>query len=232
MIADKNVYVVAGRQPWNKDDFDLRTKELTGQWHFITTPAELHNLWNQGIRPTYAFFLHWSNIVPSHILKDWECICFHMTDLPYGRGGSPLQNLILNGYDTTKLSALRMTDEIDAGPIYMKSPLCIKDGNAEQIYKRASRLSFEMIEKIIHTSPKPIEQKGAPIPFKRRKPEQSELPQNLPSLQAFHDYIRMLDAPDYPHAFIDLGDFRLYFTSSTLDENNLKATVTIKKKIK
>ncbi len=25
----------------------------------------------------------------------FECVCFHMTDVPYGRGGSPLQNLII-----------------------------------------------------------------------------------------------------------------------------------------
>ena len=43
-----------------------------------------------------------------------------MTDLPYGRGGSPLQNLILKGKKTTKITAFKMIDKIDAGPIYLK----------------------------------------------------------------------------------------------------------------
>ena len=43
-----------------------------------------------------------------------------MTDLPYGRGGSPLQNLIINGHKETMMSALRCVQELDAGPIYLK----------------------------------------------------------------------------------------------------------------
>ena len=40
------------------------------------------------------FIPHWSFIIPKEIYQNFECILFHMTDLPFGRGGSPLQNLI------------------------------------------------------------------------------------------------------------------------------------------
>ena len=49
------------------------------------------------ITPRYIFFLHWDWRVPHVIWQQHECVCFHMTDVPYGRGGSPLQNLILEG---------------------------------------------------------------------------------------------------------------------------------------
>ena len=42
--------------------------------------------------PDYIFFPHWSYYIPEEITNQWECVVFHMTDLPYGRGGSPLQN--------------------------------------------------------------------------------------------------------------------------------------------
>ena len=48
---------------------------------------------------------------------------FIWTDLPYGRGGTPLQNLILRGHQNTKLSAFKLVDEMDAGPIYLKADL-------------------------------------------------------------------------------------------------------------
>lgn len=32
---------------------------------------------------------------------------FHMTNFPYGRGGSPLQNLMKRGHHTTTITALR-----------------------------------------------------------------------------------------------------------------------------
>ena len=59
-----------------------------------------------------------------------------MTDLPFGRGGSPLQNLITRGISKTKISALRCNEEIDAGPIYLKRPLSLH-GSAEEIYQLA-----------------------------------------------------------------------------------------------
>ena len=46
-----------------------------------------------------------------------------MTDVPYGRGGSPLQHLILAGHRETKVSALRMVEAFDAGPVYLKAPM-------------------------------------------------------------------------------------------------------------
>ncbi len=49
---------------------------------------------------------------------NFNCVVFHMTDLPFGRGGSPLQNLISRGIYKTKISAIKVVKEIDAGPIY------------------------------------------------------------------------------------------------------------------
>ncbi len=48
--------------------------------------------------PRYIFFPHWSWIIPKEIYEKFECVIFHMTDLPFGRGGSPLQNLIVRGH--------------------------------------------------------------------------------------------------------------------------------------
>ena len=65
-----------------------------------------------------------------------------MTDLPYGRGGSPLQNLIVRGKKDTMLSAIQVEKELDAGAIYMKMPLSL-EGSAAQILRRASNIIFE-----------------------------------------------------------------------------------------
>ena len=46
-----------------------------------------------------------------------------MTDLPYGRGGSPLQNLIARGFLETKISAILVEKQLDAGPVYLKMEL-------------------------------------------------------------------------------------------------------------
>lgn len=66
-----------------------------------------------------------------------------MTDVPYGRGGSPLQNLILAGHADTQLTALKMVEEMDAGPVYAKRPLSL-EGKAQDIYEKAGELSFSL----------------------------------------------------------------------------------------
>ena len=151
-----------------------------------------------------------------------------MTDVPYGRGGSPLQNLIVAGHKSTKLAALRMVDEMDAGPVYAKRGMAL-DGRAEEIYIRAGKLSFEIIRWMIENKPTPEPQQGEVVHFRRRKPAQSEIP---PSgrLEALYDHIRMLDAPSYPQAFIEHGNFRFEFSNAQLQGDEVVAQVVIREK--
>ena len=53
-----------------------------------------------------------------------------MTDLPFGRGGSPLENLILRGHTSTVISAIKCAPELDSGDIYLQKPLSLY-GSAE-----------------------------------------------------------------------------------------------------
>ena len=153
-----------------------------------------------------------------------------MTDVPYGRGGSPLQNLIVRGHKDTMLSALRMVGEMDAGPVYTKRPLSL-EGTAHEIYLRAGELSFEIIQWMIKEQPHPIPQEGEPVIFKRRKPEQSRLPMSG-EMTELYDHIRMLDAPTYPPAFIEHGEFVIEFTGAKNQDDELSANVRIHKKLK
>lgn len=195
-----------------------------GEWHYIDSREELtvENLTR--LNPRYVFFLHWSYIVPKDVLTAFECVVFHMTDVPYGRGGSPLQNLIVRGHKATKLTALKMTEGLDAGPVYTKVPMSL-DGNAEQILIRASELSAEIIKGMIANEPTPTEQQGEVTPFKRRKPEESRLPES--EIEKVYDHIRMLDAEGYPPAFIEYGGLRMEFKKANMYDNKVVAEVTI-----
>lgn len=224
-----NLYIVASSKSWNSLIYDDLKVSSTGRWVYVENPAELHNALCGSI-PRYIFFLHWNWIVPETIWHEHECVCFHMTDLPYGRGGSPLQNLILTGHTESKLTALRMIQEMDAGPIYSKRPLPL-NGSAEEIYVRASKLSVELIRWIIKDNPQPIPQEGKVIIFKRRKPEQSNLPVNG-GLMTAYDFIRMLDADGYPNAFVEHGDYRINFKNARFDNEHVFAEVEIKLKNK
>jgi len=218
-------YTVAGAKTWNRRVFDEAIAGYPGTWHFVSQPNELVPETVSSLTPRYIFFLHWSWKVPPEIINNYECVCFHMTDVPYGRGGSPLRNLIIRGHRRTRLTALRMIEDFDAGPVYLKEDLCL-EGNAEEVYIRASYLSARMIRRIIEERPIPQPQVGDPVIFKRRKPHQCEIPE-LPTLQALHDFIRMLDAEGYPQAFLEHAGFRYEFSRATLYDGRIIADVKI-----
>lgn len=226
----KEKYLIATIKSWNisnaekfiKDNPD---KEIT----LITDKNSLTHNRLKEINPKYVFIPHWSWIIPADVYENFECIIFHMTDLPFGRGGSPLQNLIVRGIEKTKISAIQCVKELDGGDVYLKKDLSLK-GSAEQIFKSASKIIFEkMIPYIIKNNPKPIAQAGEIVEFKRRKPQESDI-SGLDNLDKVYDYIRMLDGEGYPSAFIETEDLRIEFTNAKREENCVVAEVKILKK--
>ena len=224
-------YIVATIKPWNIAVFKRRIAKFPGVWHLITDSRMLTPRLIKKIRPRYIFFPHWSWKVPKEILDAAPCVCFHETDVPYGRGGSPIQNLITRGHRKTKISALRMEEGLDTGPVYLKKSVSLL-GTAQEIFERNAHTVANMIETIIVKNPQPKSQKGKVMIFKRRTPEESDIAKlkNL-TISKLFDHIRMLDAPTYPHAYIDVGPLRLEFTDASLGKGELTAAVTVRKRI-
>jgi methionyl-tRNA formyltransferase len=180
------------------------------------------------LRPDIIFFPHWSWLIPKEIFERYQCIIFHMTDLPYGRGGSPLQNLIVRGFKETKVSAIRCVEGLDSGPIYCKAPLSL-EGTAEEILKRAATVMGGMIVWIVERLPTPTPQSGVVVNFKRRRPQDGDVV-NLETLEQVYDYIRMLDAEGYPPAFLQTPLLRFDFSQAHWEGDCLEARVRIVRK--
>jgi methionyl-tRNA formyltransferase len=223
--VSKGNYIVAATKPWSIEAYENSCGDLPN-WFLITKKEELTLELIDKINPRYIFFPHWNWIVPKDILEKYESVCFHMTDVPYGRGGSPLQNLIVRGHKETQLTALKMSEHLDAGPVYLKEPLSLH-GSAQDIFYRAAFKIMELIERIVINTLIPEKQKGEVITFKRRSPAESEVIEDL-NLEQLYDFIRMLDAETYPKAFINIKGYRFEFDKATLDETGkLEARVSI-----
>ena len=222
-------YILVTSKPWHKDLFKkLGEYKKEIKWVLIDNENLFVLSELKKINPKKIFIPHWSKIIPKEIYNNYECILFHMTDLPFGRGGSPLQNLIINGYKKTKISAIRVEKGIDTGPIYLKRNLLL-NGSARDIFLRASETIFEMIDEILKKGPYPIEQVGVPTYFKRRKPDQSNI-SNLDKLNTIYDYIRMLDCEGYPNACLELNGIVYEFYNVKKLNNKLESNVRIRSK--
>lgn len=222
--------LIVSEKSWNKELVSYLQSTMPQYAFYLISQKEDFTVERIGsISPVKIFIPHWSYIIPSAIFERYECIVFHMTDLPYGRGGSPLQNLIVRGLTATKLSALRVEVGLDTGPVYLKMDLSLS-GTAEEIFVRVNKLVGKMIVEIIQNNLQPVPQEGDPVVFKRRKPEQSDM-SGLEKLEEIFDYIRMLDADGYPHAYIEKGEFRYEFTRASIKaDGSIVADVKITKK--
>lgn len=210
----KNI-IILSVQKWNKNIVNNLSKVLPAyNWILIDSKRDFTAANLKKISPLYIFIPHWSYIIPKIIYENYTCIVFHMSDLPYGRGGSPLQNLIIRGHTETKISSLKVVEEIDAGPVYAKRPLGLH-GTAEEIFIRANKIIVKMIIDIVKNVTVPVSQKGVPTVFKRRTPEMSSV-NEVATLEEMYDYIRMLDAEGYPKAFIENDYFKFEFTRASL----------------
>jgi len=221
--------IILTQKKWHLDLFESCKSKLP-EYNFIliknNKEFNIHNV--KKINPSKIFIPHWSFIIPNEIHSKFECILFHMTDLPFGRGGSPLQNLIKLGFSKTKISALCVTEKIDSGSIYLKRKLTL-EGSAKEIFLRASKIIENMIFEILKKDLKPNIQIGEPTYFKRRKPSQSNII-DLKNIVEIYDHIRMLDCEDYPKAFLDTEGFKFEFKNAILHNNQIIANVRITKK--
>ncbi len=227
IINNKENFIIAASKVWNSNITEELSVATNKNFIGIFNKNDLTKSILDEINPKYIFFTHWSYIIPEEIFLNYDCVVFHMTDLPFGRGGSPLQNLILGGYSKTKVSALKVIKEIDAGPIYAKKDLDLS-GNAQEIYERASKVCEKIIIEMTTKNMKPTPQTGDPTYFERRSPSQSNL-KDATNLDEIYNMVRMLDADGYPKAFLELKDFKVEFSDCEIKDGTLKATANFKK---
>jgi methionyl-tRNA formyltransferase len=221
-------YIVASSKDWFKEHPKSEEYE---ELNFIeiSNKEDLNLEYLEKINPRYIFFPHWNWKVSSEIYKRFECVVFHTAPLPYGRGGSPIQNLILKGLKNSPVCALKMTDILDGGPIYDSFEVSL-DGTISEIFSRIATCVEKLIVLICQNNPHPIEQNGEVVAFKRLSNSDNEL-LSTHSIKELYDRIRMVDGLDYPRAFINYGNHKIEFSEVCLDGNHLLAKVKIISKI-
>ena len=214
---------IACSKPW----FNISEKiRKNNKILFFKNKSDLNIENIENFNPDLIFFPHWSWIVPNQIHENYNCILFHTAPLPFGRGGSPIQNLILLGYDSSPVCALKMVNELDSGPIYGKKNLSL-NGSLSEIFKRLNIIVNEFIEELIHFLPEPKNQTGEVFNFIRKNKEDNLIPSEV-SLEDFYNRIRMLDDLSYPNSYIKYGNFIIEFNNAKLLNGEIICKAQIK----
>jgi methionyl-tRNA formyltransferase len=179
------------------------------------------------LNPDIIFFIGWSWIIPNEIIDKYNSICVHPSKLPKYRGGSPIQNQVIDGVTSSAVTLFKMNSNLDAGDIVTQTELNL-EGDLKDILNRIKTISVNSINIIINKLNKNEEliytkqDESEATYCKRRKPEDSEITiYDLQSKTAkqLYDKIRCLQDP-YPNAYITLGNNeKLYILKTKIDDS-------------
>lgn len=193
-----------GYRNWALNIYDQLAQSMDHTFLIFRSRAQFNEAALRDFRPDLVLFYGWSWIISDDLLKDYTCLMLHPSPLPLYRGGSPLQNQILAGETSSKVSIFVMNSEIDAGDILAQEDLSL-EGSLDEIFCRIDKIGAQLTLQILRDGLNPVPQDHARATFcKRRKPEDSEI--TMAELQGrdakyLYNKIRMLADP-YPNAFI------------------------------
>lgn len=162
-----------------------------------------------------VFCYSWSWIIPESLVRDCYCICLHPSRLPAYRGGSPIQNQVLNDDMDSAVSVLRMNSDIDSGPIYKQIGMNI-DASIEEVFKRMSGIGCVITKSLITDyltdNLKFYEQDHDNATLvKRRRPKDSCLRIEEMGNMRYEDLHRMVNIlrDPYPNVYFHLKDCQI-----------------------
>ena len=147
-------------------------------------------------------------MINEKIFKNYTSLMLHPSDLPKFRGGSPIQNQIINGVKKSAVTIFKVNSILDGGPIYKKKQF-ILTGGINKIFARIENIGTNLTIDIIKGKYRIYNQnlKNSVI-YKRRSPKDSEITLNEiknRNGQYLLDKIQMLEDP-YPNAYIKTKD--------------------------
>jgi methionyl-tRNA formyltransferase len=171
----------------------------------------------KNLSPDLLITIAYGGLIPQKILDIPHCesINVHPSLLPLWRGASPIQSSILNGDTKTGISLIRMTSELDAGPVFAVAETFIDpEENALALSSRLANMSARLITdnivEIVNKSLLPNEQKHQKATYAPKLTKQDAIinwtrpaPEILKKIKAFNPW-------PIAHSMLEQKNFRIW----------------------
>ncbi len=152
-----------------------------------------------------AFYLSCMKITPAAVLgRNRLNVVVHASDLPHGRGFSPLVWQVLEGRNRIPLCMIEAADPVDSGAVLMRDELLFEGHELnDEMRDRMGHAIVAMCLRMMAAGEPPtgVPQEGEPSWFRRRRPDDSRLDPERSLAEQF-DLLRVVDNDRYP-AFFD-----------------------------
>ena len=150
------------------------------------------------------FIINYTKIINNSVLKKIKLpIVIHASDLPKGKGFSPLMWQVLENKKKIKVSMIKAIKKVDSGPIIFKKQIKL---NGTELYDelrlKLSKVIVDLMKKLLIVYPnlKLKSQKGNSTFYKKRQPKDSNLNINK-SLKSQFNLLRTCDNRNWPAFF-------------------------------
>ena len=178
------------------------------------------------VNPDLIVTCAYGQIIPKIILDKCKCINVHASLLPKLRGGAPIQHAIIDGYSTTGITIMEMSNKMDAGDIISQSSIDIDINDTysslhDKLITVATRLLLDTIGSVIDNSYVAIKQNENEVTFGYNiLPQQEHIDVNKSYMQVYNQIRGLADVP-YAYGIVEGKKVKLcqVSTSDIVSEN-------------
>ena len=178
------------------------------------------------VNPDLIVTCAYGQIIPKIILNKCKCINVHASLLPKLRGGAPIQHAIIDGYSTTGITIMEMSNKMDAGDIISQSSIDIDINDTysslhDKLITVATRLLLDTIGSVIDNSYVAIKQNENEVTFGYNiLPQQEHIDFNKSYMQVYNQIRGLADVP-YAYGIVEGKKVKLcqVSTSDIVSEN-------------
>lgn len=158
-----------------------------------------------------CFYLSYGRIVKRNLLVRFtHNLVVHESNLPQGRGWSPVTWQILEGADEIPVTLLEAAADVDSGAIYAREKIRLNGGELIHELRAAQsaatlKLCRDFVENYPQSASKYRLQHGEPSYYPRRLPKDSEIDPRK-SINELFNLFRVVDNDRYPAWFERSGE--------------------------
>lgn len=206
--------------------FDQHAERLVAQIKEQGDNAVFHRSHSDLDQPDIVFYLSCMKITPPDALSKARVnLVAHASDLPRGRGFSPLVWQVLEGASEIPIRLIHAADPVDSGDIVLSDSVFFEghELNDEIRLRLGGRIVALCLSYLVAPEPpRGRPQAGDPSWYDRRGPEDSRLDPERSITEQF-DLLRVVDNLRYP-AFFDLRGHRYILRIAKADATDEDAT--------
>lgn len=203
-----SIALVSDKGSWINSYLSSLVADLIILGHKVCWVHKIDELLDEDI----VFYLSCGQLTPKAVLdRHKHNLVVHESDLPKGRGCSPLTWQILEGKNEIPITLFEAKEEVDSGPIYLQSIMRFRghelvDELREKQAIHTVQLCLEFIRRYPEVTQQARHQQGKPTFYPKRGPKDSWINPDKTIREQF-DLLRVVDNERYP-AWFEVGGQR------------------------